>query len=70
LNSSIVSPLNMGSGPRDFVPMGSPDIAKVMRAQRESFLQDVLQNCRHMVAAMHTIWQKMDKNGVLRRALA
>jgi hypothetical protein len=50
--------------------MGSPDTAKVMRAQRESFLQDVLQKCRRMVAAMHTIWQKMGKNGVLRRALA
>jgi hypothetical protein len=50
--------------------MSSPKTAKVMRALRASFLQDFLQKCRRMVAAMHTFWQKMGKNGVLRLALA
>jgi hypothetical protein len=60
----------MGSGPSDFDPVGSPDTAKAMRAQRASFLDDALQEFRRMVAAMHTIWGKSGKNGVLRPALA
>jgi hypothetical protein len=60
----------MGSGPSDFVPVGSPDTAKAMRAQRASFLQDALLEFRRMNATMHTIWEISGENGVLLPALA
>jgi hypothetical protein len=68
--TATASPRDLGSGPSDIDPMGSPDTAKAMRAHRSSFLQDILQKRRLMVAAMHTILEKVGKNGVLRRALA
>jgi hypothetical protein len=59
----------MGTGLSDFDPNGSHNTAKVMRAQRALFLRDVLQECRRMVASMHTIWEKFGKNGVLHPAV-
>jgi hypothetical protein len=70
LKSSTASLCDMGSGASDFDPVGSPETAKANRAQRASFLQDALQECRRMVAAMHTIWDSSGKSGVLRPALA
>jgi hypothetical protein len=60
----------MGHCPLDFDPMGSPNTAMAMKAQHTSFLLDGLQEFRRTDAAMHTIKEKLGKNGVLRPALA